>query len=127
MRRGFDAWNSHDFATLLAQFSPGYEWDMTRLEGWPEQPVYKGEDGLRLLWETWLEPWEEFRLEAKDMIPKDDKVFSHVRMLTRGQGSEVAVGLEYGQVTTFDDSARVLRNQVFSSIAEARAAAGLET
>ena len=54
-------------------------------------------------------------------------MFSHVRMLTRGQGSAVAVGLEYGQVTTFDAGAKVLRNQVFSSIAEARAAAGLES
>ena len=57
---------------------------------------------MRLLWETWLEPWEEFRVEAADMIPEGDKVFCHVRMLTRGQGSSVAVGLEYGQVTTFD-------------------------
>jgi ketosteroid isomerase-like protein len=125
MRRAFDAWNAHDFEALLSQVSPSYEWDMTRLEGWPEDSVYKGEDGLRRLWQTWLEPWDEFRVEASEMIPKDDKVFCHIRMLTRGKGSSVAVGLEYGQVTTFDASARILRNQVFSSITEARAAAGL--
>ena len=118
MRQAFDAWNAHDLETLLTQVDPSYEWDMTRLEGWPEEPVYRGEDGLRLLWKTWLEPWEEFRLEASEMIPKDDKVFSHVRMLTRGQGSAVAVGLEYGMVTTFDAAAKVLRNQVFSDITE---------
>lgn len=127
MRQSFDAWNAHDFEALLSQFSPSLEWDMTRLEGWPEEPLYRGEAGLRLLWETWLEPWEEFSVEAAEMIPKGDNVFCHVRMLTRGQGSGVAVGLEYAQVTTFDADARILRNQVFSSIAEARAAAGLSS
>ena len=126
MRRGFEAWNAQDFEALLSIFDPGLEWDMSRLEGWPEDQVYEGEEGLKRLWSTWLEPWDEFRLEAAEMIAKGDKVFSHVRMLTRGRGGGAAVGLEYGQVTTFDSAAKVKRNQVFSSLREARAGAGLD-
>jgi hypothetical protein len=125
--RSFDAWNSHDFEALAPQISPDfYEWDMTHLEGWPEEPVYRGLEGLKALWDTWHEPWEEFQVEPAELLAKDDKVFCHVRMITRGQGSGVAVGLEYGQVTTFDDSGKIKKNQVFSSIRQARSSAGLE-
>jgi ketosteroid isomerase-like protein len=125
VRQAFDFWNRADFESLATTQAPETEWDLSRFEGWPEQSVYRGVEGLRRLWDTFLGEWSDWRVEPLRIVDVGDRVFAHGRQVGRGRRSGAPVSVEYGQITTFNDDGRVVRNEIYSHLGEALEAAGL--
>jgi hypothetical protein len=55
VRRGWEARMRGDVDAVFAVFDPAVEWDTTKYEGWPEDSVYRGHDGVRKFLEDWTQ------------------------------------------------------------------------
>ena len=89
-----------------------------------EPDVYRGPDGVRRWWESFLEVMEWVRLEVEEVHPIDDrKVIVEFRIQARGG----ATGIETEQRAVGLATARngmLMSLAFFTSLDEARAAAG---
>ena len=101
-------------------------WDMTHWEGFLEQPIYRGHEGLKRVFDllhtdiglVLNEPVEVVRLG-------DDRVFVEGRTRVRGASSGIEVGVRpFGQIGELRDGL-IRRVDNYSDVAEARRAAGL--
>jgi ketosteroid isomerase-like protein len=64
-----------------ALFTPDFEC------GWPGSPTtYRGLEGLRELWNDWLEPWQSYHTEVDELIDLGDRVLALVRDYGRRSG-----------------------------------------
>ena len=105
----------------LAEFyDPEIEW-RTVSQSPLALEVYRGYDGVRQFWSDFLSPWEEFSIEAKELIEAGDQVAVVSRLSGRLQGIEVDE--TYSSLFTLRDG-RVLAYQGFRSREEALRAAG---
>lgn len=90
-----------------------------------EPSVYRGPEGVRRWWESFLEAMEYVRLEILETHPVDDKrLILEFEIQTRGRSS----GIETSQRAVGLASARdgeLTRLEFFSDLEPARAAAGL--
>jgi ketosteroid isomerase-like protein len=99
---------------------------MTHWEGFPEQPIYRGEEGLRevlkLLHED-IGVLENRPIEIIDL--GDQRAFVKGGMRIRGTGSGIELEVPpFGQLIEFRDGL-IFRVDNYSDLAKARRAAGL--
>jgi ketosteroid isomerase-like protein len=92
VRRGLDAFNHGDLQTMLALLDSDVE-----IYSHPDTGntgTYHGHEGFMQWLQLWLDAWEEFRIEIRDIEALDDE---HVLAVTdqfgRGKGSGVPVEL----------------------------------
>jgi len=86
---------------------------------------FHGPPGYLAGWREWLQAWEEFRIEWKELIPAGEHdVALLVTVTGRLRGSEAIVQQPAGAVYTVS-SGRVAKVQHFLDEGQARAAAGL--
>jgi ketosteroid isomerase-like protein len=125
VRLGWDAWIRGDVDALFEVFHPAVEWDTTNFEGWPEDDVYRGHDGLRRFFEEWLASWDRYEAGVDEYI---DGGGARVLVLCwqRGFGSDshVPVHMDYAQLCTLQDGL-IRRMAVYSDRSEALEAVGL--
>ena len=126
VRRLLRAFNDGDIEALVAECDPSVEWEEQSIPG--VDPLYRGHEGVRRWWAAAiLAAGEELgsiegRLEGvKDA---DDTVIASVRFEGEGRISGVRVPMHVHIVGTFRDG-KIVRRQVFLTLAEALAAAGL--
>jgi len=125
VRRGWDAWISGDLDALFEVFDPSIEWDATRLEGWPEDEVYYGHDGVRRFLEDWLASWERYEAGVEEYIDAgDDRVLVVCWQRGYGPGSHVPVQMDWAQICTLKRGL-VCRLEAYSDRDEALKAVGL--
>ncbi len=75
-------------------------WDMSGL-GMPDlAKVYRGHDGVREFWLSWLSAWETVEFNALAAHDHGDHVIVEVAQRNRGRASGVAVDFEYFQAFT---------------------------
>jgi hypothetical protein len=109
---------------VIAFLDPDVRFDMSKFEGWPEDQVYFGHAGARRFLTDWLGEWEAWEARVEELVQLDDeRVFTMTWQRGSGTGSHVPVSLELATVTTVRDGL-VVRNEVWSDRAAARAAAG---
>jgi mannose-6-phosphate isomerase-like protein (cupin superfamily)/ketosteroid isomerase-like protein len=72
VRRGWDAWIGGDLDAVFEVFDPAVEWDTTRLEGWPEDEVYYGHEGIRQFFDGWLASWERYESGVEEYLDAGD-------------------------------------------------------
>jgi hypothetical protein len=63
VRRSTDAWNSNDFETLKAIWSP--KGAIVSPEGWPEVGTFSGWDAMVAQWRRIKESWAEERVSSR--------------------------------------------------------------
>lgn len=99
---------------------------MSNYHGWPERSVYRGHQGLTDFFDTWLEPWEDFHIELKELIDlPGDRGYGIGHGRGHGRSSGAAVELPpLAQISEFRGG-RILHVDNYSDIEEARKAAGL--
>jgi ketosteroid isomerase-like protein len=68
VRRAWDAWIRGDMDALFETFHPSVEWDTTNFEGWPENEVYRGHDGIRRFFEEWLASWDRYEAGVEEYL-----------------------------------------------------------
>ncbi len=124
---GIEAWNTGDLERAIASIDPEIEWHTARLL--PDvDAVYRGHEGVRHFWATFIEPWEEINAEIVAVLggrgTAEEGVFvTHMRFQARGR-EEIGVDLDVYQLW------RVRRRllyefRAYASRDEALAAAGL--
>ena len=125
VRRGWEAWIGGDVDALFEIFHPAVEWDTTNYEGWPEDEVYRGHDGLRRFFEEWRASWDRYETGVEEYIDAGgDRVLVLCWQRGFGSDSQVPVQMEYAQLCAVQDGL-VRRMDVYSDRSEALEAVGL--
>ena len=101
-----------------------FVWDMSNFHGWPEQQVYEGPDGAEAFLGTWLEAWDDWKLEVESLHDGGDKVVAFVRQHGTSKAAGMPVEMSFAQVFTLRDG-KQSRMEMYSDRKEALASAGL--
>jgi ketosteroid isomerase-like protein len=128
IRRVFETFNrGGPEAVINAGFwSAGVVWDFSP-SGIPGLGVYRGHDEARSFFEhDWFGtfPFEEWEIEAEEMIDHGDQVIVMARQRGRGASSGAAVELEFAQNFTLRDR-QIVQVETYVDRARALEAAGL--
>ena len=121
----FGMLNSDNYEQALERVDDEFEM-VTPPEIASEPDTYRGPEGVRRWWETFLEVMEWVRLEVEEVHPVDDhRVILEFVIYTRGRSSGIetdqrAIGLATAR------EGKLLRLAFFSDLAQARAAAGTQ-
>jgi ketosteroid isomerase-like protein len=89
VRPSIDAWNTGDLESAIELIDPEIEWRTARV--FPDiSPVYRGLAEVRKFWATFVEPWEDIRLEVEEVLhergtPDDGLVVIRARFRARGR------------------------------------------
>ena len=123
--RMLGAFNDGDIEAIVAECDPAVEWEEQSIPG--VEPLYRGHDGVRRWGAAVLAVREELgplqgRLEG--VKETDDMVIASVCFEGEGRSSGARVPMHVHMVVTFRDH-KVVRRQVFLTLAEALEAAGL--
>jgi ketosteroid isomerase-like protein len=125
-RRMVQAFNNGDLEALVAECDPAVEWEEQSIPG--VQPLYLGHDGVRRWWaETVLGAEEELGSvegRVEEVKEAGDTVIASIRFEGEGRSSGARVPMVVHIVGTFRDG-KLVRRQVFLTLAEALEAAGL--
>src|SRR5437016_4647811 len=96
----YDAVQRSDYESPLEMTDDDVLWDVSRL-GLPDMAkVYRGRDGVREFWGSWLAAWETVEFKALGAEDHGDHVIVEVEQRNRGRGRGVAVDFHYFQVST---------------------------
>jgi hemolysin type calcium-binding protein len=57
---------------LTDDVGPEFVWDMSRFEGWPEEPTYRGEDRFMEFFRTWVDAYDEWAQAIDRVIDAGD-------------------------------------------------------
>ena len=106
-------------------FDPEIEWDASEVPVLDIAGVYRGIEGVRLYWRTWVAAWEmrHFDFEVLDAGDRVVALFNHQVMRGRSTGIEVPAP-KYATVSTFRDGLLV-HWKLYVSQSEALGAVGL--
>jgi ketosteroid isomerase-like protein len=123
----WDTWNRRDHEAVFAHYDENIEWSMSDLVPVPDaEPVYRGHDGVREFWRTWLAAWEEVSYEGVEFRDAGDEVVALVRdQHMRGRTSGIDLTISYAQVWTLRDG-KVIGARAYADQDEALRSVGLE-
>ena len=124
LRRGFEALSSGDMERILAFVHPDFE-TVVPPEFSAEPDIYRGYDGVRRYFASFQEAMDEIRFEAEQVFDAGDSVVVEVRLTARGRETGIPVEQRINQVWWIQDG-KATRAQTYSSLAEARDAAGAD-
>jgi ketosteroid isomerase-like protein len=106
-------------------FAPGFVWDMSNYEGWPEQQRYEGADGAQMFLDDWTGAWDDWGLEIAKIYDAGEKVVVVVHQHGRARTTGMALDMVFAQTWTVRDG-RLTRMDMYSEPSEALEAVGLE-
>jgi ketosteroid isomerase-like protein len=121
----FQSVNLDDFERRFDEvreiFDPQVEWVAAphSLLGSEE---YRGYDGVRRFWTQFLSAWDEYRVEAEELIDAGDQVVAVLRL--SGRTNELEVDEARSSLVTLRDG-RIVRIEPFASKDGALNAAGI--
>jgi ketosteroid isomerase-like protein len=100
-------------------------WDVTNLEGWPEDPLVEGADEVRQTLEDWVASWDSFEptFESFHDAGADKVVVCGSQRMT-GPESGVPVQFEFTSIFTVRNG-KVAHIAVYSDRGKAFETAGL--
>ena len=78
-------------------------WDMSGLAIPDVAQIYRGHDGLRAFWASWLAAWESIEFDVRSAEDLGDEVVVEVHQRNRGRGSGVPVEFDYFQIFELRD------------------------
>jgi ketosteroid isomerase-like protein len=110
-------------ADWVAFYDPEAEFHMP--VEWPEEPVYRGEAGLRKVVQLWTENFDEYHWDEKRLVEvPPDRVVGLYNMAGQIKGTETQIDQAIGIVFRFRGE-RIDRVDAFFSWAAALETAGL--
>jgi ketosteroid isomerase-like protein len=119
VRRSIQAGNDRDIDLVFTFYVPDAVWDMSP---WG-MGIFEGTEAIRGFFEDWLGAYEEYRLEAEEIVDLGDGVvFAVLLQGGRPSGSSGDVQLRYASVSIWVDGL-VVRTTNYRDIDAARAAA----
>jgi hypothetical protein len=99
--RTFNAFNRRDMRVFLSSFDPNVVYDVTHVEGWPDEKVYFGHTGLLEMARSWHETWRSWfdLLEVRDLGGGTCLVVGEFKMTGAGSGVPLS-HVHWSQVAT---------------------------
>ena len=123
IRAAYAAWSRRDLDTVLEALDPRVEFLSSRL--FPDlAPIYRGHEGMRLLWEAMFAPFEALRIDVERVVEGDECAAVAIRFEGNGKGSGAHTELSHGHALRFKDG-RVVKISAHTSFEEALNAVGL--
>lgn len=123
IERAFGLLNSDTYEQVLPLVADDFVM-VTTAEVASEPDVYRGPEGVRRWWTSFLEAMESVRLEARSFDDLGDgRVIVEFAIHARGQHSGIEAALPAVALATAADG-KLLRLEFFTSVELARAAAG---
>ena len=117
-----EVWHPWVNAWLREFFHPEVEWRSLAQE--PDAGVYRGYEGIRRLFDEWVDNFEDLTTEADRFIPAGEYVVVPARLRGLGRASGVEVELSDTFVFKIRDG-KVLEVREYSDTAQALEAVGL--
>ncbi len=119
--RAVDAFDRHDLDAFLALMDDDVEAvpRQVRMEG-----SYRGHDGIRGWWETWLDVFPDFKVDVVEVRGLGDRTVATVRYHAHGAGSDTPIEETIGQVGRWRRG-KCVRWESFDTWSEALEAVGL--
>ena len=87
--------------------------------------TYRGREAAFAAYRAWMESWEEYRREPKEIVDLGDRVLVLVRESGRGKGSGTPTEAQIAMLLTFRRG-RVVKHQEFFGWDEALETVGLD-
>lgn len=98
-QEAYDAFNRRDVDAVLERLDPRIEWRMH--EQFTRAPrVFRGHEGVREVFNTFHENFDEFRTDPEEFIELEDRLVVPVRMHGRQRGSGAPAEFRLVQVWT---------------------------
>jgi len=107
----------------LAPMSPDFELRWT--EENPDVQTYRGHQGVLAAMSEWLEPWEEYSQEARDLVDVGENVVVTYTQVGRGKGSGAETRMDVSHVYAIREG-KIASLHEYLSREAALEAAGLE-
>ncbi len=119
VRRSSQPANRRDWDAALAFWGADPVWDMSPMG----MGMHEGAAAIRRFFEDWVAPYEEFQLEAKEIVDLGNGVTLGVfQQDARLAGSDARVQIRYTSVGVWDDGL-LIRATNYGDFHDARAAA----
>jgi ketosteroid isomerase-like protein len=120
------AFNDGDVEAIVAECDPAVAWEEQPIPG--VEPLYRGHDGVRRWWEAAIQGAGEdlgsIEGHLEGVKETNDTVIASARFEGEGRSSGARAPMHVHLVVTFRDC-KVVRRQVFLTLAEALEAVGL--
>jgi ketosteroid isomerase-like protein len=98
---GYAAWNKRDPDVLTELLDPEMGWDAGFLA--PEAGRHRGAESFRQFVDSWIESFDEFRIQPELLVQVGDKVVVVAHQEGRGRGSGIALQARVVHVWTIKD------------------------
>jgi uncharacterized protein len=105
LRAGYEALNVRDLDKVLELMDPELEWSEAELS--PEAGTHRGRDGFERFLRSWLESFDDFRVEPEEIVEHGDRLIAVIRQTGRGAASGIAVDVRVVHVWTIRDGTAV--------------------
>ena len=102
VRRGYEAMNDRDYSRVGEFLHSDVEVDVSRNVLNPD--VYHGHDGFVRLVSVIEDVWDDFRIEAEELIDGGDQVVVQIRIVGKGKGSGAPAEMRVFNVWTLRDA-----------------------
>jgi ketosteroid isomerase-like protein len=124
VRRFCEAFTGGDLDELVKLYHPDCIWDMSKFADWPENAVYRGHEGLRMMLAEWDVAWEDVLFEPTDtwLVGERSLIICNLRGRRRVSSQEAEI--RWVQVGERRDDL-IYRVDNYTDMEEALAAVGL--
>jgi ketosteroid isomerase-like protein len=123
VRRCYEFWADRDFSLIPELATPDVVLDLSRNVFNPA--IYHGHAGFLRFLEQVDEMWEDFHIEAEELVDAGDQVFAAARIAGKGRGSGVETEMRVFAVWGLRDGKVQSVTGGYRDRAEALEAAGL--
>lgn len=125
VRALYDAFARRDHDYPFTVYDEDIEWDARGVPMADLTGVYRGHDGVRRFWRTWLVAWQDLEFRIEDMVESGDTVVAFMWQRQRGRTTGIWTDFpRYAQIWTLRDG-KVIRLR-YAKPEEARAELGLD-
>jgi ketosteroid isomerase-like protein len=100
LRSAYDALNRSDLSRVFALIAPDIDWHDRATT--PDGPG-RGRDSFKQYLDSWLESFEEFRIDPEEVFEHGDHLIAVVRQTGRGRISGAEIAVRIAHVWTIED------------------------
>ena len=98
LKRGYAALNRGDVSVVLQLLDPDIRWHEPAPS--PEAGAHRGRDGFERFLRSWLDSFEDFRVEPERIVERGDELVVIVRQSGTGRSSGLRVDARLAHVWT---------------------------
>ena len=101
LREGYHALNRADLSVVLELLDPEIEWHEPAPS--PDAGTHRGRDSFESFLGSWLDSFEDFRIEPERVLERGDRLIAIVRQSGRGRASGVEIDARLAHIWTVRD------------------------